>query len=232
MMVIETGEKPTNMLTWKPTIFISHIMTRSHDDRFPVPLWETWFCSSLGVPIANPRQCPCRQFSFDPYGDHIQTCQSPALPVDEWIVYKLGLLFRSVGHRFKTHKFTLATFNEHGDIEIKHYVILPNGEDNRIPPHTLMMDVTVTHDRHGRTTQCTNGTLTHRVSSTGVPHPDNVLNNVVRIKLRHYLKLYSDKPDPIVFLSVSVSTLGLVYDDFVRLLFYHAASILTGELPE
>jgi hypothetical protein len=34
----------------------------------------------LGVPIQalleNPRQCPCRQLSFDPYGDHIQTCQS------------------------------------------------------------------------------------------------------------------------------------------------------------
>ena len=71
MMVIEPGEKPMHMLTWKPTVFISHIMPRSNDDHFPVPpLWETWLCSSLGVPIptflTNPRQCPCRQFSFDP----------------------------------------------------------------------------------------------------------------------------------------------------------------------
>ena len=90
------------MLPWKPTAFINHIMSRSHDDRFPIPLWETWFCSSLGVPIPsllpNPRQCPCRQFSFDPYGDHIQTCQrqSAALPAHAWIVYKLSLLLRSV----------------------------------------------------------------------------------------------------------------------------------------
>ena len=61
-----------------PTVFLSHIISHSHDDRFPIPLWETWFSSSLGVPIpaliANPQQCPCRQFCFDPYGDHIQTC--------------------------------------------------------------------------------------------------------------------------------------------------------------
>ena len=80
MMVIESGEKPSRMLTWKPIVFISHIRPRSHEDRFPIPLWdsrwETWFCQSLGVPIPvlleNP-QCPCRQFNFDPYGDHIQT---------------------------------------------------------------------------------------------------------------------------------------------------------------
>ncbi len=77
-----------------------------------IPLWETWFCSSLGVPIpvllVNPPQCPCRQFSVDPYCDHIQTCQcqSVALPTHEWIVYSLSLLFRSVGHRVKTHKVT------------------------------------------------------------------------------------------------------------------------------
>ena len=45
----------------------------------------------------------------------------------------------------------------------------------------------------------------------------------------------TDKSDPIAFLTVTVSTSGRVYDDFVRLLFLHAhreASILPGELPE
>jgi hypothetical protein len=63
------------------------------------------------------------------------------------------------------------------------------------------------HDRCGRTTQYTNGTLTHRVPSTG----------------------------PIVFLSITVSTSGRVYEDFTRLLFLHSHredSILSGELPE
>ena len=89
ILEIEPGEKPTHMLTWKPTDFLSHIQSRSHDDRFPLPLWETWFCQILGVPIpdllVNPRQCPCRQFSFNSYGDHIKTChrQSVTLPVHE-----------------------------------------------------------------------------------------------------------------------------------------------------
>ena len=70
----------------------------------------------------------------------------------------------------------------------------------------------MTHDRYGRTTQCTN-------SSTGAPHSDGVFNNETRIKIRHYRQIYTDRTDPIDFLSVSVSTSGHVYDDFVRLFF-------------
>jgi hypothetical protein len=40
MMTIEPGEKPTLMLTWKPTDFIS----RSHSDRFP----PSYLCGRLG----------------------------------------------------------------------------------------------------------------------------------------------------------------------------------------
>ncbi len=97
------------------------------------------------------------------------------------------------------------------------------------------MDVTMTHDRYGRTTQHTNGALTHRVSSTGAPQPDGALNKAVRIKLRYYRQIYTDRSDPIVFLSIVVSTSGRVYEDFARLLFLHAhreASILAGEFPE
>jgi len=59
-------------------------------------------------------------------------------------VNKISLLLHSVGHRVKTHNVTPDTGNERGDIEIKDYVILPHGEDDRIPPHTLVMDVTMT----------------------------------------------------------------------------------------
>ena len=55
------------------------------------------------------------------------------------------------------------------------------------------------------------------------------------MKIRHYRQIYADRPDPIVFLPITVSTSGRVYDDFVRLLFLHAhheASALAGELPE
>ncbi len=72
----------------------------------------------------------------------------------------------------------------------------------------------------------------HRVSSTGVHHPDGVLNKTDRMKIRHFRQIYTDSPDPIVFLSIDVSTSGHVYEDFVRF-FLHVhreASILTGEL--
>ncbi len=122
-----------------------------------------------------------------------------------------------------------------GDIEIQDYVILPLGEDDRLPPRTLVMDVTMTHDRYGRTTQHTNGALTHRVSSTGAPQSDGALNKTVRIKIRHQRQIYVDRPDPIVFLPIVVSTSGHVYEDFALLLFLHVyreSSILSGELPE
>jgi hypothetical protein len=55
------------------------------------------------------------------------------------------------------------------------------------------------------------------------------------MKIRHYRQIYEDRPDPIVFLPITVITSGRVYEDFARLFFLHAhreASILTGELPE
>ncbi len=93
----------------------------------------------------------------------------------------------------------------------------------------------MTHDLYGRTTQHTIGTLSHRVSSTGTPHPDGTLNKVTRMKIRHYPQIYVDRSEPIVFLTITVNTSGHVYDDFIRLHFLHThreGSILTGELPE
>ncbi len=158
--------------------------------------------------LENPRRCPCRQFSFDDYGDHIQTCQcqSAALPVHELIVYRFSLFLRSVGHRVKTHRITFAAGNERGDIEIKDYVILTRGEDDRLPPRTLVI----------------------------APQPDGALNKAARIEIRHYRQIYADS-DPIVFLTITVRTSGRVYEDFARLIFLHThreASILAGELPE
>jgi hypothetical protein len=90
-------------------------------------------------------------------------------------------------------------------------------------------------DLYGRTIQNTNGVLTHRVSSTGTPQSDGVLNKTTRLKIRHYRQIYADRTDPIVFQSITISTSGRVDEDFTRLLFLHAdrePSILTGEIPE
>ena len=82
------------------------------------------------------------------------------------------------------------------------------------------MDVTVTHDRYGRTTKRTNRALT--VSSTGPPQSDRrYFEQYGQNKDTTYRQLCVDRPDPIVFLPVAVSTSRHVYDDFVRLLVLH-----------
>ena len=50
------------------------------------------------------------------------------------------MLFRSVGHRVESHKVTSVADNERGDNEIRDYVLLTRGEDDRIPPRTLSTD--------------------------------------------------------------------------------------------
>jgi hypothetical protein len=65
----------------------------------------------------------------------------------------------------------LNLVNEHFDIEIKDYVMLSRGEDNRIPPLTLMMDVTMTrpmwtyHSTYTRNTHTQS--VLRRISSDG-----------------------------------------------------------------
>ena len=87
------------------------------------------------------------------------------------------MLLRSIGHRVKIrYKVVPAVGNEHGE-EIKDYVVLTHGQDNCIPPHPLILDVTVTHDRYGRSTLYTNGKFTHTVSSKHAPQSDVDLKN-------------------------------------------------------
>ena len=51
MYTLEPGEPPSRSLNWKPLGFLSHIKRHTNGDRFPLSLWEVWFCSTLGVPI-------------------------------------------------------------------------------------------------------------------------------------------------------------------------------------
>ncbi len=51
MYALEPGDMSSRILSWKSLGFLSHVKRRSNDDRFPIALWEVWFCSQLGVPI-------------------------------------------------------------------------------------------------------------------------------------------------------------------------------------
>ena len=79
------------------------------------------------------------------------------------------------------------------------------------------------------------GQLTHTRRWDGDPDPDGVLKTVVSVKIRHYLHLYLNRPDPIAFLPVTVNTSDHIHDDFSRLLLLYThpeVSDLTNEVPE
>ena len=165
--------------------------------------------SSLGVPtpalLGPSQQCACNAFAYDPFGDHLQTCQtkSATSQVHDWVVYKLGALFGSMGHRVKIHNITSPTGKERGDLEIKDYVVLqkPQTQVNCLPPpHTLILDYTMTHIRFGRSHLHPMVQLTNTRRTDGVPDPDGSIKEVSRIKIKHYRNVYLNHPDPITFI--------------------------------
>ena len=170
----------------------------------------------------------------------MQTCQVKLADsqVHDWVVYRLGGILGSVGHKVKIHKITAATGRERGDLEIKDYVVLQKPEeqaDRLPPPRTLILDFTMTHTRYDRSHLNLNGQLTNTRRSDGAPEPDGSIKVVARKKILHYRQLYVDRPDPITFMPVAVDTSGRIYDDFLRLLFLHdhrEASALTNDIPE
>jgi hypothetical protein len=142
----------------------------------------------------------------------LQTCQvkSVAFQVHDWVVYRLGGILGSVGHKVKIHKITPDTGKERGDLGIKDYVVLQK------PQHPI-------------------GQLTNIRRSDGAPEPDGALKVVARKKIIHYHQLYIDRPDPIAFMPVAADTSDRIYDDFLRLLFLHAhreASAVANDIPE
>ncbi len=53
------------------------------------------------------------------------------------------------------------------------------------------------------------------------PETDGALRTVARPKIHHYRQLYINLAEPIVFMPVTVDTVGRIYEDFSRLLFLH-----------
>jgi hypothetical protein len=112
----------------------------------------------------------------------------------------------------------------------------PQEQANRLPPpRTLILIFTMTHTRYGRSHVNPIGQLTNMRCSDGAPEPDGSLKIVARKKIIHYRRLHIDRPEPITFMSVAVDTSDRIYDDFVRLLFFHAhreSSALPNDIPE
>ena len=92
-----------------------------------------------------------------------------------------------MGHRVKIHKITRVTGKERGDLEVKDYVVLQEAQaqDNRLPPpHTLIVDFTMTHVRFGLSHLHPMGQLTNTRHSDGVP--ENVFNGFLATELKTF----------------------------------------------
>ncbi len=78
------------------------------------------------------------------------------------------------------------------------------------------------------------GQLTNIRRSDGAPESGGTLKVVVRKKIIHYRQLYIYRPEPIAFMPVAVDTSDRIYDDFLRLLFFHThreTSALANDIP-
>ena len=63
---------------------------------------------------------------------------------------------------------------------------------NLLPPRPLILDFTMTHDRHDRSNAYNNVMLTHRIRSTGAPQSNGTLNTSTQVKNRHYKRLFGE----------------------------------------
>ena len=96
-----------------------------------------------------------------------------------------------------------------GDIEVPGYLVNPTG------PVSLVLDLRITHDRFGSSSDPSlNGNL---------HYPNNIdrsLNEVADDKIRKYRSDYNNNPpNTVSFMSAIVSTSGRLHSEFVRLLF-------------
>jgi hypothetical protein len=157
--------------------------------------------------------CGCRKFQLDPLGDHLNTCttHSGAKKTHDWMVDQLADLFRTT-HKVKTQQVVKNRGQHCGDIELAGYLT------NEVVPVSLVMDLRITHDRVGSSSDPTlNGHL---------KYPNNLdqsLNDTPPDTIRKYRADYNNRPPSAVsFMSDITSTSGRLHSEFVRLLFLQA----------
>ena len=66
----------------------------------------------------------------------------------DWVVYKLGTLLGSVGHRVKIHKITPVTGKERGDIEIKDWSDNPSHGRGSVQTENFFPDISKVVKEH------------------------------------------------------------------------------------
>jgi hypothetical protein len=156
----------------------------------------------------------CRKFQLDPMSDHLCTCtvHSGAKKAHDWAVEQLADLFRTT-HKVKTQQHVTKSRGRHcGDIELTTY------RENAVGPVSLVLDLHITHDRFGSSSdRSLNGHL-HYPNDI-----DRSLNETTTEKIRKYRPDYNNNPPTSVsFIPALASTSGRLHCEFVRLLFLQA----------
>ncbi len=124
------------------------------------------------------------------------------------MVDQLADLFHTT-HKTKTQQVIRNRGQHCGDIELPGYLT------NETDPVPLVLDLRITNDRFGRSSDLSlNGKLRY-------PNDiDRSLNEVVTDKIRKYHADYNNKPPTSVsFMSAITSTSERLHSEFIRLLF-------------
>ena len=127
---------------------------------------------------------------------------------------QVALILRSVGHSVKCqYKVAPSEGKKRGDLEIVGYLRDATG------PRNLVIDLNITHDRHGRSTSNphTNGHLTHPDSL------DRPLEIDAHAKITKHQAAYSHN-NSTSFMPRVDSTSGRLHCELLRLLFLHTDS--------
>jgi hypothetical protein len=118
-----------------------------------------------------------------------------------------------LGDHLNTSQQVVKSRGQHcGDIDLSGYLANESG------PVSLVLDLRITHDRLGRSSDPTlNGHL---------KYPNNLdqsLNDAAVDKIRKYRADYNNRsPSAVSFMPAIVSTSGRLHSEFVRLLFLQA----------
>ena len=94
--------------------------------------------------------CGSRKFQIDFLGDHLCTCtaHSGAKKAHDWVVDQLVDLFHTT-HKVKTQQVVKTRGHHCGDIDLAGYLA------NVAGPVPLVLDLRITHDRFGSSTDPT-----------------------------------------------------------------------------
>jgi hypothetical protein len=202
----------------KPMAWLSQIRATDDDESWPLDLWQSFFCSTIGLPLPivaaqSSTRCGCGRWYLDQYGDHAKTCKhhTGATKAHDWACERLATCLRSTGTKVKTQgAVTAVDGNKRGDLELMGY--LGDGAQD------LVLDFSMRHYRGGAAPRNwhRNGELLHP------GRPDKDLDEKAASKIAKYRELYRDHRRQLDFLPAIASTSGRIHSELLRLLFLHA----------